>query len=440
MCGIVGMAGDLRLKDNKVFKHLLIFDQVRGDHSTGIFHRNTGNETKTLKELGAPNFLWEYDETKSFNSSGCLIGIQNLLLGHNRHATMGAKSADNAHPFTFDHITGVHNGTLKFWENLHGAKDLDIDSKAVYSHIAHSGAKDLWSKLDGAASLVWWDDEEKTLQFLRNKERPMFIVRHKTRNAIMWASESWMLKLAGKRNGFEFDDEAIFQTSTNKLYTYKVTNAVCEQVSTEELAPFVPPVVKSYFGFAPRASNNRKKGVLNPLLRLFSLGTVKAGKESVGREFILTSAVTNTNGGYKMVGHTLDDETQKVEVVPLNRADFNSLFLCIEEEVYTNSSRFRVRKSNGNLVISSDNIGHSRKYGTVNDNFEDSVISFYEEKLKRVGYQCTCCGNPMDLYDAKDAEWVTEDCVVCKDCKNDPAISPYIKGVIANRHHTGTRK
>lgn len=199
MCGHVGIAGKLEFKDEATVKRLLIYDYFRGPDSTGIAVVNKeGTEAKVVKIASHPLDLFDMQKFKS-----ALSGYQSsVFMGHNRAATRGAVNAIGAHPFEFDHIVGCHNGTLspashRELEDALGER-FDVDSQAIFASIAKFGIKKTVSMLQGAWALVWFDFKEKTLNFLRNKERPFWYAYSKEFDRIFWASEWPMIDAALK--------------------------------------------------------------------------------------------------------------------------------------------------------------------------------------------------------------------------------------------------
>lgn len=130
---------------------------------------------------------------------------ERIFVGHCRKATVGKVSKATAHPFNYDHITGVHNGTLRNWRYLHD-KPEETDSMTMYKAIAERGVRPVIDATDGAYAMVWYDEAEDTLNFLRNKERPLFYCMSKDWERIFWASESWMLSIALAKAGIDMAD------------------------------------------------------------------------------------------------------------------------------------------------------------------------------------------------------------------------------------------
>lgn len=206
MCGLVGIAGKLEFKDEATVKRLLIYDYFRGPDSTGIAVINKeGTEAKVVKIASHPLDLFDMNKFKS-----ALSGYQSsVFMGHNRAATKGVVNNINAHPYEFDHIVGCHNGTLspssfRELEDALGEK-FDVDSQAIFAAIAKFGIKKTVPMLQGAWALVWFDFKEKTLNFLRNKERPFWYAYSKEFDHIFWASEWPMIDAALNLSAQEYE-------------------------------------------------------------------------------------------------------------------------------------------------------------------------------------------------------------------------------------------
>lgn len=193
MCGLIGIAGDLDIKDEAVFRLMLLMSSTRGIHSTGLAAiRRANNEIVIAKSLGDPYQLFE---TKSFDkaNNGC---TSKVLIGHNRSATVGGVSLGSAHPFRFGSVVGAHNGTVRNVTALEKelGEEFKVDSQAIIAGLDKLGAKETLNKCDGAWALSWYNAADDTLNFLRNKERPLYWMRTKNKTKMYWASEVWMLQ------------------------------------------------------------------------------------------------------------------------------------------------------------------------------------------------------------------------------------------------------
>jgi hypothetical protein len=172
-----------------------------------VYKNTPKEEMKIAKDIGPPYFLFD---TKKFDQ--CFYLTSKVILGHNRSKTVGENTRRNAHPFLFDNILGMHNGTVNF-ENKNrmvNGSDFKTDSEAIMNNIQVLGIKDTINKLEAseAYAFVWYDSRDGTLNFLRNKERPLWYVMCNEGRTLFWASE-WEILLATLiRHGIQKEEKA----------------------------------------------------------------------------------------------------------------------------------------------------------------------------------------------------------------------------------------
>jgi predicted glutamine amidotransferase len=189
MCGHVGIAGKLELKDEMTLKRLLIFDYFRGPDSTGFAALRGNGEVFLTKVASHPINLFDM---KKFNAA-LNAYTSDIFLGHNRFATKGKVNDSNAHPFHCGHIVGAHNGTLESssWKALETELGYEtaVDSEAIFLCIEKIGIEKTVPLLQGAWALVWFNLEDKSLNFLRNDQRSFWYSYSEKFDKIIWASE-----------------------------------------------------------------------------------------------------------------------------------------------------------------------------------------------------------------------------------------------------------
>ena len=212
MCGIVCAAGLLTAEEEKIFKFLLILDTVRGEDSTGIAGVSVNGDVLVSKAVGTPYDLFPLKLTERIFTAN-----NRLLIGHNRYATQGGVTKKNAHPFEFDNVVGVHNGTLKARYGLKH-NNYAVDSEQLYANIDEDGEKVVIPKVEGAYALVWYDKKNEQLKVIRNKERPLHYAFSACGKKVFFASEAWMLGVALNRNNYKH--RPIQEIQEDQLYTF----------------------------------------------------------------------------------------------------------------------------------------------------------------------------------------------------------------------------
>ena len=229
MCGLISIISNKKetLSTDAIgtFKELLYVGALRGFDSTGMLTIPIIAEEEVIKKAAAAgSFLYNLQQKKQY-----IFG--RALIGHNRAATKGAIIDENAHPFIAGNIILAHNGTLFSHRHL---ADVTVDSNAIAIAINEKGIKEILPKLEGAFALIWYDKKEKKIYAIRNKERPLFLIRTKTLTCLV--SEKEMGRWVLSRNGYKVLETE--QIQENILYTLDL-NTPELKISRENLSKLI---------------------------------------------------------------------------------------------------------------------------------------------------------------------------------------------------------
>lgn len=284
MCGLVGVAGDLSFKDEGLMKRLLMLDYFRGPDSTGLAAIRGDGNVHIAKLSSHPIDLFDTAKFKSVLNAN----TSRVFMGHNRAATRGGVTSFNAHPYQFGHIVGAHNGTLEHTAVKALEKELGetypVDSMALIAAIERFGVKDAISLASGAWALTWYDLKKKTLNFLRNKERPFWYAYNEEFDRILWASEysfiEAAMRIGGQHKLFREADtgHGFWQTDEDVHYEYDM-DELRKTNKTERPKPVVRVVkgreTTAYRGQQPAPFNRAPAGTQSNVV--VSFGKTKQG-------------------------------------------------------------------------------------------------------------------------------------------------------------------
>lgn len=212
---------------------MLWIDTLRGDDATGVcFVKNDQSALVYKEALEACYTLLDKDLNKELAEA---TKTTKALLGHNRKATVGGGSDQNAHPFVYeDRYVFFHNGTL---HNHKVFGDTEVDSEALGQHVtACEGDLDklgeVFDKAMGAWALVWYDSVKHKLYLTRNSQRPLSLLKLKNGD-FAYSSEAWIAHGPVTRNQGQVEE--IVALKEGVLYTIDLVP--WKPTITEEVIP-----------------------------------------------------------------------------------------------------------------------------------------------------------------------------------------------------------
>lgn len=420
-----------------MFRRLLELDTIRGPHSTGIlFVSNFGN-ADIIKKVGTP---WELWGLKSIEEKFRLS--HKVLLGHNRWATQGKINNTNAHPFELGHIYGAHNGTLHTRYKLADHAKFEVDSENLYHHMHLHGAEDTVKNLDGAFTLTWWDKNEKTLNFVRNDERPLHFCYSEDNKTIFWASEPWMLSVAAFQTNVKVG--RVSELPVGYHYSFNMPDATMASYpeinnpAVKKLELYVAPVYprsgyQSPIRNVPVVSNSSK--VVDIQKRVERQSNAASFMEYQKRmsktvEFEVWGE-SETNGQKYIQGYAIDDDRISVRC-------YAGVDTALWKKLLGSTSTFKAMvkgfTSHSGMHLTVDlrsveevHLGKSDADDTpeMYVGYENTILT-EEEFLEQTERGCAWCSCVPTTEDAEDLVWIGHKDHVCGECKEFECVQEYI--------------
>lgn len=445
MCGIVLTGCNFTLSANEmsIFEKLVMFDTIRGSHSTGVmagykFYTPQSEEYVIVGKEAVDGFAfvnsktWADVSTQKYRASATATVDSSrnphFLVGHNRYATMGAKTTENAHPFTQGNITLVHNGTLSNQSLLPDYKDFEVDSNNICHSINKIGIEETIQKLNGAFTLIWHDAEKKTVNIIRNEERPFHLARTSTGTWFGASEEEMLMWLLTRDTKYSFSKYSPtiaehFECEVGVQYIFNVEGGKFELVEQvkHELPTF--PVYNNYSRWNDYYDYYNRPAVpaqdrYKALFDKAALGEYKIGSKMWFLAYDFEKYAQNATRG-KVVG-MINRHPVFVEV---HNHGFDAE--DYEEDAYYQGIITSIYEYNGIItVIVKDSTREPAEDDNEDHNIDDVAVmedgsTFTQQEWEEEGYDfCIQCGMDIPFKEAHLCAVKALGCV-CKDCRRD---------------------
>lgn len=463
MCGLVGIISTIPITQQlqRAFSWMLLFDEVRGQHSTGVLAVTDWDKDNTATHLkksvgGQSNYFKEHGV--GVKNDKVHLGNINILMGHNRWATQGAVNAENAHPFEFDHVIGAHNGTLPSYQakSLEGGKDFDVDSQALYNHIDKKGVKDLWENTNGAMALTWYNKTEKSFNIARNNDRPLHFIILDDGKTMVYASEPWMMYIALSRADVKHGESSSITIGKHFCVTIRdgKLHSKEEVLPTYKVRPF-----QSQDYYQGYYNNSWRGGVYTPANQggaKEATKVVEVGKGAKVDRLLVTDMTKVSNKEDEVseaFGILSNGEIVRIHVAMQDRKRaYTTLRIAgmkggyftsgeIRETVYSRGSRYKF-VSFASLVY--HDLGPKESLSRIYEGKELMGFTYNIEPPKILSHHsveiltqdawesmaefgCDCCAT-VPTFDKQDTlVWVSPHNFICEECKNTPFVQQSLK-------------
>jgi predicted glutamine amidotransferase len=223
----------------------LYVSDLRGGHGTGILQGATYSNYKRYlmhKSVSdASYFIWYHTKSNQGNKD-LMDGVSNnFFIGHVRYATKGEVNDQNAHPFEFSKIIGVHNGTLK--DKKYESKE-KTDSEMFFKDINERGILPVLQELDkeSAYAIIVYDKKNGHISLARNDKRPMWVCVHNKRRVMYLASEFQFLEMCASRRDFDISDTMYIEPGV--IHTFNPLNVKAKDIPDWKLTTVKKPEEK----------------------------------------------------------------------------------------------------------------------------------------------------------------------------------------------------
>ena len=354
------------------FTNMLVCDTIRGADATGVFGVDKDGNIDIVKGNADGYVFTKSSDYAKFKKR--IYSRYHIVIGHNRKATVGNSVPENAHPFREDPIVLVHNGTIYNADKLN--KDVEVDSHAIAHALKEKDAKQALGSIDGAFALVWYDQNQKTLNLARNNARPLFLVEYE--DCWILGSEPGLILWLSRRDNIR--EKVIMEVPLEKILRFSFTNLSAQ------------PEICEYENYVKPASTPYSPPPWTPPA-LPSKGLSLKENDSVIVTF--NDDMESKHGGYIALGHLVfgkEIDTNTIVKYPMLHEEFDKFkTLGYKLKFFTGTIAQYLSYGKIPVVIVKD-----VKLQSLLKSFNGEYIS-YDDAQKILGDGCGRCKNKLEI-------------------------------------------
>ncbi len=285
-----------------------------------VFNANRGTDAWGVSD---GKKIWKGNGSSVQNLFQMPVRNKGMLMGHTRAATVGAKTAANAHPWRFDKpdgsgfVIGAQNGHVRNWFDLNKQykRELEVDSMQIFAHLA-AGLP--LSEIEGSGAITFFKDNN--LFFSKFHGGQLAIARLKE-GGILWSSDENHLRSALLGGGRTSQDYEFLTLQDELVYYYGPEDGgtLYETDTKIGIQRFISRVVtnsewEGYHGmggrgrYKPNKQQEKKVSALGEVkirIRIFSVAALAARtakREEETRTTRIREAITLLDGKWQHLG------------------------------------------------------------------------------------------------------------------------------------------